>query len=80
MPVVLGIHGFSAGSSRPLHDTGVALVVDGRVEAAVNEERLSRTKNDGSFPWKALACLRARTGLRPGDVDTVAMPDERPLW
>jgi len=80
MPVVLGIHGFSAGSSHPLHDTGVSLVVNGRVEAAVNEERLSRRKNDGSFPWKALESLKARTGLVAKEVDAVAMPDAGPLW
>jgi len=77
---VLGLHGFSAASERSMHDTGVALVQDGRVVAAVNEERLSRKKNDGAFPWRALAAVLRLGGVRPEDIDIVAMPDERPLW
>ena len=80
MPVVLGIHGFSAGSTRVLHDTGVSLVAAGQVVAAINEERLTREKNDGAFPWHALEILRRQTGVVAGELDAVAMPDERPLW
>jgi len=36
------------------HDSGVTWLSDGKLAAAVNEQRLSRHKHDGSFP--SLAC------------------------
>ena len=42
------------------HDSAAALVVDGRVVAAAQEERFTRHKHDASFPHHALAyCLKA---------------------
>jgi carbamoyltransferase len=64
---VSAVLGISAG----YHDAAAALVVDGRVVAAIQEERLSRLKNDASVPRRAaLACL-AEGGLAPGDLDRV---------
>ena len=80
MTTVLGLHGFSAASKRVMHDTGVTLVRDGHVVAAINEERLTRKKNDGSFPRRALDTVLQMTRVGPEDIDLVAMPDERPLW
>ena len=56
------------------HD-GTAAVVDGegRVLAAVGEERLSRVKNHWGFPFRAIAeCLRI-AGISARDVDVVAI-------
>lgn len=40
------------------HDSGAALLVDGRVEAAVNEERLTRRKLEVAFPRRSIReCL-----------------------
>jgi carbamoyltransferase len=64
MSAVLGISAY-------YHDAAAALVVDGRVVAAMQEERLSRIKNDPSLPRRAaLACLR-RAGLTGADLDAV---------
>ena len=64
MSAVLGI-------SAHYHDAAAALVVDGRVVAAMQEERFSRIKNDPSVPRRAaLACL-AEAGLAPGDLDGI---------
>lgn len=55
------------------HDSGAALMVDGVVAAAVNEERLSRRKLEVCFPDRSIeACLRIG-GLRPDQVDVVAV-------
>ena len=54
------------------HDAGAALLVDGRVAAAVNEERLSRRKLDVRFPSASIACCLSIAGLAPRDVDVVA--------
>jgi carbamoyltransferase len=47
------------------HDAGAALVVDGRVRLALNEERLSGRKLDVGFPERAVAAMReAAAGKR----------------
>ncbi|MGB0589368.1 MAG: carbamoyltransferase [Myxococcota bacterium] len=53
-------------------DSAAALVVDGRVVAAVQEERLSRIKHDSAFPARAVRyCLEAG-GLTLKEIDSVA--------
>jgi carbamoyltransferase len=46
------------------HDAGAALVVDGRVELALNEERLSGRKLDVGVPVRCLAAMRAAAAGR----------------
>jgi carbamoyltransferase len=59
------------GVSAHYHDAAAALVVDGRVVAAMQEERFSRVKNDPSVPRRAaLACL-AEAGIAARDLDRV---------
>jgi carbamoyltransferase len=53
MTAILGISAF-------YHDSAAALVVDGRIVAAAQEERFTRKKHDAGFPAKAIAyCLQA---------------------
>jgi carbamoyltransferase len=66
---ILGISAF-------YHDSAAALVVDGRIVAAAQEERFTRIKHDPAFPARAIdACLR-EGGLSPGDLDYVAFYDK----
>jgi carbamoyltransferase len=66
------------GLSAHYHDAAAALLVDGLPVAAVQEERLSRRKNDAAFPLAAIEhCLDA-AGLEPGDLDAVVFY-ERPM-
>jgi carbamoyltransferase len=59
------------GISAYYHDSAAALVIDGRVIAAMQEERFSRIKNDAALPIKAArACLRAG-GIDAGALDAV---------
>jgi len=59
---VLGISAF-------YHDSAAALVHDGRIIAAAQEERFSRIRHDEGFPANAMAyCLRA-AGITAADVD-----------
>jgi carbamoyltransferase len=62
---ILGIHDGK--------DAGVALVVDGRVVFAANEERYSRQKMHFGFPFLALQKLYRFTGLEPKDVNHVTV-------
>ncbi len=47
------------------HDAGAALLVDGRLAAAVNEERLSRRKLEIDFPARSIAACLEIAGLAP---------------
>ena len=64
------------GLSALYHDSAAALVVDGRVVAAAQEERFTRRKHDAEFPENSIRyCLReGRIDLR--DVDHIAFYDK----
>ena len=54
------------------HDAGAALMVDGRLVSAVNEERFTRRKLEVRFPTHSIAeCLRL-AGVTTADISTVA--------
>jgi carbamoyltransferase len=59
------------GISAHYHDSAAALVVDGVPLCAVQEERLSRHKNDASFPLGAIEWCLDHAGLDPDDLDAV---------
>jgi len=66
------------GISAHYHNSTAALVVDGVPICAVQEERLSRRKNDAGFPIHAIEwCLEAGR-LEPADLDAVVFY-ERPM-
>lgn len=52
------------------HNASAALVRDGRLVAALQEERPRRVKNWHGFPSMAIRALLASAGASPGDVDT----------
>ena len=64
------------GLSAFYHDSAAALLSDGRIVAAVEEERFSRKKHDARFPRRALEfCLEA-AGISPAQVDRVVFYDK----
>ena len=66
---ILGISAF-------YHDSAAALVEDGRIVAAAQEERFTRKKHDASFPRNAIGyCLEA-TGATLSGIDHVAFYDK----
>lgn len=68
---ILGISAF-------YHDSAAALICDGEICAAAQEERFTRKKHDAAFPEHAIAyCLR-QAGIRISDVDYVVFY-EKPL-
>ena len=63
--IVLGISAF-------YHDSAAAILRDGEIVAAAQEERFTRKKHDSRFPENAVRyCLR-EAGVTGGDVDRVA--------
>jgi carbamoyltransferase len=71
MTAILGISAF-------YHDSAAALVMDGRIVAAAQEERFTRIKHDSAFPTDAIAYCLKEGGLTSGDLDYVAFY-EKPL-
>jgi len=55
------------------HDSGAALLQDGRLRFAVNEERLTRRKLEVRFPSQSIDACIDRAGLSPGAIDVVAV-------
>ena len=66
------------GLSAFFHDASAALAIDGRLVAAVDEERLSRDKHDPSLPTRAASSCLAAGGLASCDLDAVVFY-EKPL-
>lgn len=54
------------------HDSAAALVIDGEVVAAVEQERLSRAKHTNRFPAAAIQACLSTAGVSPSQVDDVA--------
>ncbi len=55
------------------HSAAACLVQDGKVLSAVEEEKLSRIKGDTTFPQRAVQFVLKQNGLRPEDIDIVAV-------
>ena len=64
------------GISCYYHDSSAALLKDGKVIAAVEEERFSRTKFDDSFPKQAIDWCLKESGISPKNLDSVAFYDK----
>ena len=64
------------GLSAFYHDSAAALLVDGQIIAAAQEERFTRKKHDPAFPANALAYVMAESGLRLSDLSAVAFYDK----
>jgi len=64
------------GISAYYHDSAAALLSDGRIVAAAQEERFSRKKNDERFPRHAVAFCLKQAGLKESDLDAVVFYDK----
>ncbi|HKC13395.1 MAG TPA: carbamoyltransferase N-terminal domain-containing protein, partial [Vicinamibacteria bacterium] len=58
------------------HDSAAALLRDGQVVAACQEERLSRKKHDSGFPSRAVKYVLKEAGIGPQDLDAVGFYDK----
>ena len=78
--VYLGIWGYSADVPQvQTHDSGAAVIVDGQIVSAVNEERLSRKKSDGTYPFQSIEKVLELAGIQAGEVDVVAQAGLSPI-
>ena len=67
--VLLGISAF-------YHDSAVCLFEDGKVIAAIEEEKLSGIKHDNSFPIKAIKWVLEYSKKSISDIDTICWYEE----
>lgn len=73
MNYILGIGGYS-------HDSSAALLRDGAIVSAVQEERLTRIKHAGGFPYKAIDYCMKKEGIGPGDISAIAFYAKKSNW
>ncbi|MCP5516719.1 MAG: carbamoyltransferase [Verrucomicrobiales bacterium] len=66
---ILGISAF-------YHDAAAALISDGRIVAAAQEERFSRRKNDERFPEQAIRFCLQQAGVTAADLEAVVFYDK----
>ncbi|WP_172328034.1 carbamoyltransferase [Mangrovicoccus sp. HB161399] len=64
------------GLSAYYHDSAAALVEDGRIVAAAQEERFSRRKFDPAFPSRAIRACLETAGWQPGDIGQVVFHEQ----
>jgi carbamoyltransferase len=69
LTAILGISAF-------YHDAAAALVVDGQIVAAAEQERFSRIKHDDGFPQQAIDSCLAAGGISPAELDYVGFYDK----
>ena len=64
MTTILGISAF-------YHDSAAALIADGNIIAAAQEERFSRKKHDASYPHSAVEYVLSEANLKLNEVDHI---------
>lgn len=69
MEAILGLSAF-------YHDSAAALLIDGKIIAAAQEERFTRKKFDASFPVNAARYVLQEAGLKGKDLEAVAFYDK----
>lgn len=67
--VILGLSAF-------YHDSAAALIVDGKIIAAAEEERFTRKKHDQSFPLQSIEFCLKEGKLRLDEVDAIVFYDK----
>lgn len=76
---VLGVHGGFRSLDEEnrhgyaLHDAAAVLVHDGEVVSAIEDERINRVKHSNYAPRGAVSACLAQHGLRPADIDRIAL-------
>jgi carbamoyltransferase len=66
---ILGISAF-------YHDSAAAIIVDGEIVAAAQEERFTRKKHDAGFPTKAVKYVLDEAGVDPSSLVAVVFYDK----
>ena len=71
MTYILGISAF-------YHDSAAALIKDGKIISAAQEERFTRKKHDPSYPFNAIEFVLNYANIKLNDVDQIIFPKNNP--
>jgi len=71
---ILGLYGWFGGNCIEgwVHDAGASLFKDGKHVSSISEERLSRLKHDGEYPYKSIKYTLSEGGIKDSDIDIVS--------
>jgi carbamoyltransferase len=61
-----------------VHETGAAIIKNGKILAAVNEDRITGIKHDGSPPVQSIKEVLRISQVRPQDIDAIAISQLSP--
>ena len=64
MTSILGISAF-------YHDSAAALIIDGKIVSAAQEERFSRKKHDARYPHNAVKFVLSNSNLKLSEIDYI---------
>ena len=64
MAAILGISAF-------YHDSAAAIIIDGQIIAAAQEERFTRKKHDSSYPFHAIEFVLSFAKMKLDEVDYI---------
>ena len=64
MTSILGISAF-------YHDSAAALIKDGKIICAAQEERFTRKKHDSSYPYNAIEFVLKESKLKLSEIDHI---------
>ena len=64
MTKILGISAF-------YHDSAAALVINGEIISAAQEERFSRIKHDSKYPYNAIEFVLKNSNLKLSEIDHI---------
>mgnify|MGYP000953022589 FL=1 len=67
---------YTLGISCYYHDSAASILHDGKIIAAVDEERFSRQKFDDNYPKLAINWCLKESGISPGELDAIAFYDK----
>ena len=62
--IILGISAF-------YHDSAAAILIDGKIVAAAQEERFTRIKHDSNYPYNAIEFVLKYSNIKLNDVDQI---------
>ena len=65
MTKILGISAF-------FHDSAAALLIDGKIVSAAQEERVTRIKHDANYPYHAVEYILKEANLKLNEIDYIA--------
>jgi carbamoyltransferase len=56
------------------HDSSACLIIDNEIVCAISEERLTRVKNDSSFPFNAIKFCLSYASIESEQIDVISLP------